>query len=47
MTLKASHIKKNKKNQALESFFPMIFENISIIFAHDINFDKRSESLNL
>ena len=39
MTLVASHTKKNQKER-----FSMIFENISIIFAQDFNFEKYLKS---
>ena len=47
MTQVASRIKKNQKKLGPGELFSLILKNISIIFAHDFNFEKCSESLNI
>ena len=47
MTQVASRTNKNKKKLGPGDLFSLIVNDISIIFAHDFNFEKCSESLNI
>ena len=47
MTQVASRTNKNKKKLGPGDLFSLIVKDISIIFAHDFNFEKCSESLKI